>query len=54
MNSLIKILQRHLRENRRAKLIKEVQNAQREYREGRCQAATPSEIMKEILLDERI
>jgi hypothetical protein len=54
MNSLIEILQWCLRKHRRAELIKEVRNAQQEYQEGRCQAATPSEIMKEILLDERI
>lgn len=47
--TLTEILQRRLIEYRRAKLAKEIQEAQQEYREGRCQPATPSELMKEIL-----
>jgi hypothetical protein len=47
--TLIEVLHRRLIEHRRAELAKEIQNAQQEYQEGRCQPATPSELMKEIL-----
>ncbi|MBU1262598.1 hypothetical protein KKG61_02750 [bacterium] len=42
-------LHRRLIEHRRAELAKEIQDAQQEYKEGGCQSATPSELMKEIL-----
>ena len=47
--TLIEVLHRRFIAHRRAKLVKEIQNAQQEYQEGLCQAATPSEIIKEIL-----
>ena len=47
--TLTEILHRRLIEYRRAELAKEIQNAQQEYRQGRCRPATPSELMKEIL-----
>jgi hypothetical protein len=36
-------------DHRRAKLANDVQDAQQEFREGRCSPATPGELMKEIL-----
>lgn len=47
--TLTEILHRRLIEHRRAELAKEIQEAQQEYQEGRCQPATPSDLMKEIL-----
>ncbi|KFD40942.1 hypothetical protein HX99_06590 [Peptococcaceae bacterium SCADC1_2_3] len=47
--TLMEVLHRRLIEHRRAELAKEIQDAQQEYQEGRCQPATPSELMKEIL-----
>ena len=47
--TLIEVLHQRFIAHRRAKLVKEIQNAQQEYQEGLCQAATPSEIIKEIL-----
>ena len=47
--TLTEILHRRLIEYRRTELAKEIQNAQQEYRQGRCRPATPSELMKEIL-----
>ena len=47
--TLEEILHRRLIEHKRAELAKEIQNARQEYREGRCQPATPSELIKEIL-----
>jgi predicted RNase H-like HicB family nuclease/predicted CopG family antitoxin len=46
--TLIEILKRRLSEYRRAELVKEIQNAEQEYQNGQCRAATPSEIMKEM------
>lgn len=47
--SIIEILHRRVTENRRKELAREVQEAQREFREGLCQPATPEEILKELL-----
>ena len=47
--SLIDILHRRMIERRRAELAKDIEDARREFEEGRCQPATPSEIMEEIL-----
>ena len=46
---LIKILQNRLRDRRRAELIKEVQDAQREFALGQCQPTTPEQLMQELL-----
>lgn len=47
--SLIEILQNRLRDRRRADLVRDVQEAQQEFAEGKCHAITPEELMKEIL-----
>ena len=47
--TLVEILKSRLRERRRAELAQDVQAAQKEFAEGRCQPATPAELMKEIL-----
>lgn len=46
---LTEILHRRLIEYRRKEIAKEIQEAQQEYQEGRCQPKTPLELMKEIL-----
>jgi len=47
--TLVEVLHRRIIDHRRAELSKEVQNAQQEFKEGKCKPATPSELMKEIL-----
>ena len=47
--TLVEVLKNRLRERRRAELAQDVQVAQKEFAEGRCQPATPAELMKEIL-----
>jgi len=47
--NLIDILQKRLRDGRRANLVKDVQEAQKEFAEGKCQAVTPEQLMEEIL-----
>jgi hypothetical protein len=47
--TLLDILRRRINEQRRAALAKEVENADKDFEEGRWRAATPSEIMQEIL-----
>ena len=47
--TLTEVIHRRLIERRRSELAKEIQNAQREFKEGSCQPATPSDIVKEIL-----
>ena len=47
--TLIAILKNRLRERRRAELLKDIREAEKEFREGKCQPATPDELMKEIL-----
>ena len=39
---------RRMIEHRRAELAKDIQDARLEFEEGRCRAATPSELIKEI------
>jgi hypothetical protein len=46
---LISILQRRLVDAARQRLATEVQEARREFAEGRCSPATPDELMSEIL-----
>jgi hypothetical protein len=47
--SLVSILQRRLREQRRAELVQAVKEARKEFRAGRCRPASPAGIMKKIL-----
>jgi KamA family protein len=47
--ALIEILQRRMRERRRAIIAKNIQAARKEFQQGDCQPATPREIMKDIL-----
>ena len=47
--NLIDILQKRLRDRRRAYLVKDVQEAQKEFAEGKCQPITPEQLMEEIL-----
>ncbi|MDJ0717844.1 MAG: hypothetical protein QNJ54_27090 [Prochloraceae cyanobacterium] len=46
---LINILQNRLRDRRRAEKIRDVQEAQKEYAEGKCQPVTPEQLMEQIL-----
>jgi hypothetical protein len=48
-HTLIEILQRRMRERRRALIAKNIQAARKEFQQGDCQPATPREIMKDIL-----
>ncbi|MEW6607431.1 MAG: hypothetical protein AB1414_08255 [bacterium] len=47
--TLTEVLHRRIIEHRRAELSKEIQDAQQEFKEGKCKPATPSELMKEML-----
>jgi hypothetical protein len=47
--NLIEILQKRLRYRRRAALVRDVQEAQKEFAEGKCQPVTPAQLIKEIL-----
>jgi len=47
--SLVSILQRRLREQRRAELVEAVKAARQEFKAGRCRPASPAEIAKKIL-----
>jgi len=47
--TLVETLKNRLRERRRAELACDVQAAQSEFGQGRCQRTTPAELMKEIL-----
>ena len=46
---LVRILEHRLHEQKRAALVKDVQEAQQEFAKGDCQPTTPEELMKEIL-----
>jgi len=46
---LIIILQNRLRDRRRAERVRDVQEAQQEFAEGKCQPVTPEQLMEEIL-----
>ncbi len=48
-HTLIQILQRRMRERRRALIAKNIQAAKKEFQQGDCQPATPREIMRDIL-----
>jgi len=47
--TLVETLQNHLRELKRAELIRDVQTAQKEFAEGKCQPVTPEQLMAELL-----
>jgi hypothetical protein len=47
--NLIDILQKRLRDHRRAELVQEVQQAQQEFAQGQCKITTPQQIIEEIL-----
>lgn len=47
--ALMGVLNRRVIEHRREELAKDIQKAKREFKEGSCKPAKPSELMKEIL-----
>lgn len=47
--TLIEILRRRVAERQRQSLVEDVREARRDYAAGNCQAATPDEIMQELL-----
>jgi len=47
--TLVDILHRRMIARRRAELAKDVEEAEREFQEGRCHPATPEELIAEIL-----
>jgi hypothetical protein len=47
--TLIEILRRRAIERRRDRLAKDIKEAEKEFREGKCKPASVDEIMKEIL-----
>jgi hypothetical protein len=47
--TLVELLQRRMVEHRRAELVKDIQDAQREFQSGGCRPATPSQLMGEVL-----
>lgn len=42
------VLNRRLIEHRREELVKDIKEGEKEFKEGSCKPATPSEIMKDI------
>jgi hypothetical protein len=46
---LIAILQRRRALSARRQLVADIQDAEREFAEGKCKPATPDEIMREIM-----
>lgn len=47
--TLIDILRRRLIEHARTQLARDAKEAEKEFKEGKCQPATPSDLMQEIL-----
>ena len=47
--TLIEVLQRRMRDRRRAQLARDIEEAQKEFQEGGCRPATAEELMREIL-----
>jgi hypothetical protein len=47
--NLVDLLQNRLRDRHRAELVRDVREAQQEFAEGKCQAVTSAQLMKEIL-----
>ncbi len=52
--SLLDLLQRRLIERRRGVLAREIEEARREFSEGKSRVMTPSEIIAETILLEKI
>ena len=48
--NLINILQNRLQDRHRAEKIRDVQEAQKEFAEGKCKPVTPEQLMEEIHL----
>lgn len=46
---LVEIVRRRLIERRREELAEEIREARQDFQAGRCQPATPSEILRDIL-----
>ena len=46
--SLLEILSRRLVEQRRTALRKDIREANREFKAGKCRAVTPAELMREL------
>jgi hypothetical protein len=46
--ALIHILENRLRDQKRAALVQDVQEAQQEFATGQCQPVTPEQLMEEI------
>ena len=46
--TLVGIVRRRLAERRRAELVRDVQEASEEYRQGECRPITPDELIHEI------
>jgi hypothetical protein len=46
---LVDILHRRMIEQRRAELVKDVQDAEREFQAGECRPASPIELIREVL-----
>ena len=47
--NLINILKNRIREQKRAGLVRDVQETQKEFDQGQCPPMTPEQIMEEIL-----
>jgi hypothetical protein len=47
--NLIHILKNRLREQKRVELVRDVQETEQEFAQGKCQPMTPEQIMEEIL-----
>jgi hypothetical protein len=47
--TLVEVLNRRLADRRRAELVKDVEEAQRQFERGEIRPATPDEIMNEIV-----
>ena len=47
--TLVTIVRRRMAERGRKRLADEIQEAEREFEEGRCRPSTPDELMDEIL-----
>lgn len=47
--ALVDILNRRMIDHRRAELAKDIEHAEREFRDGGCRPVTPAELMGDIL-----
>jgi hypothetical protein len=46
---LVDILRRRMIEHRRAELVRDIQDAEREFQAGGCRPVSPTELIKEVL-----